>query len=263
MFTLSEIVIKDIIDVLVQAHREILKIYNDYEKNNLTVYTKDDKSPLTMADLASNKIICDYLENGRIPIISEESKTVEYETRKEWNIFWLVDPLDGTKEFIKRNGQFTTNIALVEEGEPIFGFVGIPVEGKIYYGGKGYGIFCYDHIKDETSELVKRWEKKDKNTVRVIVSNSHLNKETEDYIKEVESSGKTVEQVRCGSSLKFIKIIEEEADIYPRLAPTMEWDTAASHALITEYGASVNDVVTGKEMIYNKNSLKNNSFVVM
>lgn len=261
MFRLEETDIKDIIDVLVTAHKEILKIYNDHG-NSLSVYEKDDKSPLTMADLASNKIICDYLENSKIPIISEENKTVEYETRKGWNLFWLVDPLDGTKEFIKRNGQFTTNIGLIENDKPIFGFVGIPVEGKVYYGGKGYGIFCYDSNKGETVELKRRCIRDEKLIVRVIASNSHLNKETDDYIKGLEESGKTVEKIRCGSSLKFLKIIEGEADIYPRLAPTMEWDVAASHALIREYGALVKDVVTDQEMRYNKESLKNNSFIV-
>ena len=132
------------IEILKLAHQEILKIYN----KDFKIEYKDDKSPLTEADLISNKIICDYLSKSNIPIISEENKKINYEIRKEYDLCFLVDPIDGTKEFIKKNGQFTTNIGLINKGKPIYGFVGIPVENKIYFGGDYSDAYCYDYINE-------------------------------------------------------------------------------------------------------------------
>ena len=213
-------VINQIIETVKLANEEILKIYN----KDFKIEYKDDKSPLTEADLKSNKIICDYLEKLNIPIISEENKQISYENRKDWDLCFLVDPIDGTKEFIKKNGQFTTNIGIIKNGEPIYGFVGIPVEKKIYYGGKNYGCFCYDYENNYVCKL----KTKINNPLKIVASNSHLNDQTKDFLKNYPDA----EIVNYGSSIKIIKLASGDADLYPRLAPTMEWDTAAADAIL-------------------------------
>ena len=239
------------IEILKLAHQEILKIYNkDFE-----IEYKDDKSPLTEADLISNKIICDYLSKSNIPIISEENKKINYEIRKEYDLCFLVDPIDGTKEFIKKNGQFTTNIGLINKGKPIYGFVGIPVENKIYFGGENSEAYCYDY----SNETIQVNEIKPKVNIplNIVASNSHLNDETKKFIEKYPNAN----IVNYGSSIKIIKLASGEADIYPRLAPTMEWDTAAAHAILISVGGDLIDQKTNKSLKYNKENLLNNYFI--
>ena len=242
-------IINQIIETIKLANEEILKIYiKDFK-----IEYKDDKSPLTEADLKSNKIICDYLETLNIPIISEENKQISYENRKDWDLCFLVDPIDGTKEFIKKNGQFTTNIGIIKNGEPIYGFVGIPVEKKIYYGGLLYGGFCYDYENDKVTKI----KPKTNNPLKIVASNSHLNDQTKDFLKKYPDA----EIVNYGSSIKIIKLASGDADLYPRLAPTMEWDTAAADAILRGVGGSLISIENSKPLKYNKENLLNPYFI--
>ena len=250
----------------IDAGREIMKIYNsdfDYE-------LKDDASPLTIADKNANDVINEYLVKTDIPIISEENAQIDYSVRKEWSTCWIVDPLDGTKEFIKRNGEFTVNIALIENGKPILGVIFVPVEKKLYYANvskKEAGSVKLDsHENYSIEDIIERTEvvgnnKNDKALIRVVGSRSHMNKETTDFVESLKSKGKEVEVVSKGSSLKFCLVAEGNADIYPRFAPTMEWDTAAAHAICNASGVSVKSEITKNELIYNKEDLLNPWFI--
>ncbi len=249
--------INEIIPIAIAAGEEILKIYEqDFE-----VFKKDDESPLTMADKNANDVIIKALTAlyPDIPYISEEIKQMDYSERKNWEYCWIIDPLDGTKEFIKKNGEFTVNIALVHNGEPILGVVYVPVTEYIYIGGKGSGSFKID-VDGEVTQLQKK--ETTSNKIKVIASRSHLSKEVENYVEDLKKEGKEVEFVSAGSSLKFCLVAEGKADIYPRLAPTMEWDTAAAHVVCTEAGFLVVDYNTSKELTYNKSNLLNPWFIV-
>ncbi|MGM5485308.1 MAG: 3'(2'),5'-bisphosphate nucleotidase CysQ [Nanobdellota archaeon] len=238
--------IEDIKDIARKAGEKTLEIYNkDFE----TEY-KDDKSPLTEADLASNEVIVDGLKKiSDHPILSEETKEVDHEERKGWDKFWLIDPLDGTKEFIKRNGEFTVNIALIEDGEPTFGVVYVPVKDQMYYSYNGKSYLDGEELPFG----------KERDNFVVVASRSHFNDETKEYIEKITSD---YELISRGSSLKLCAVAEGSADIYPRLGPTMEWDTAAAHAVVRGAGREVYDVSTNKPLKYNKESLKNPFFVV-
>ena len=249
--------INEIIPIAIAAGEEILKIYDqDFE-----VFEKEDESPLTMADKNANDVIIKALEDlyPDIPYISEEIKQMDYSERKNWEYCWIIDPLDGTKEFIKKNGEFTVNIALVHNGEPILGVVYVPVTDDIYIGGKGNGAFKID-VNGEVSQLIK--QENTTNKIKVIASRSHLSKEVEKYVENLKKEGKEVEFVSVGSSLKFCLVAEGKADIYPRLAPTMEWDTAAAHIVCTEAGFEVQDFKTKLTLRYNKEKLLNPWFIV-
>lgn len=254
------------IEASVKAGEEILKIYN----RDFDIQIKSDKSPLTQADLASNKIINSYLEKTGIPIISEENKQLDYEERKGWSKCWIVDPLDGTKEFIKRNGEFTVNIALIEDGVPVLGFIYVPVTKELYIGNvkakKSWKI-TVDGDTDYLGSLndeneIKPFFNQSKNKIRVVGSRSHMNDDTLKYIEELKKKYDNVEIVSKGSSLKFCLVAEGEADVYPRFAPTMEWDTAAGQAICKAVGLDVIDKGTGKPMVYNRQNLLNNHFLV-
>lgn len=255
MRVLSDSQIKELISITINANIKVMEIY----QNKFDVIVKDDMSPLTIADLEANKIIINGLKNNfKWNIISEENKMIPYEARKEWNIVWLVDPIDGTKEFIKRNGQFTTNIGLVVKGEPVFGFVGIPCENKVYYGGIGYGSYCYDYINKTTTKL----SPKRNNPLKVVASNSHMNQATKDFIDSLpESKEGNVEIVSFGSSIKILKLATGEADVYPRIAPTSEWDTCAADAILRGVGGKMVDYNTKKLLKYNKENILNPYFI--
>lgn len=249
--------INKIIPIAIAAGEEILKIYDqDFE-----VFEKDDESPLTMADKNANDVIIDALQKlyPEIPYISEEVKQLAYSERKNWEYCWIIDPLDGTKEFVKKNGEFTVNIALVHNGEPILGVVYVPVSDDIYIGGKGNGSFKIN-IDGEVTKLFKKVN--NTNKLKVIASRSHLSKEVEEYVEKLKNKGKDVEFVSAGSSLKFCLVAEGKADIYPRLAPTMEWDTAAAHIVCKEAGFLVIDYINQNELSYNKANLLNPWFIV-
>ena len=254
------------IEAAIEAGKEILKIY----ENEFKVDIKEDKSPLTEADTASNDIINGYLEKTNIPIIGEEIKNMEFSERKHWKTCWIVDPLDGTKEFIKRNGEFTVNIALVEDGIPILGVIYVPVSRELYYADVAKGSAFKSLLNDEHVSNRAFFNDKDliaptpdtKDLLRVVGSRSHMNDHTLDFIEEQKSNYEEIDIVSKGSSLKFCLVAEGKADIYPRFAPTMEWDTAAGHAICKAVGLSVISNETNEELLYNKSNLLNSYFVV-
>jgi 3'(2'), 5'-bisphosphate nucleotidase len=250
----------------IDAGGEIMKIY----EQNFDFELKSDFSPLTIADRNANEIINKYLLKTDIPIISEENTQLDYSIRRKWVSCWIVDPLDGTKEFIKRNGEFTVNIALIKNGTPILGVVYVPVEKKLYYADVNEGV-AYLSILDsdikeakdliKKSTVLKRNILVDKDKIRIVASRSHLNNETKEFIKDIECNNKKVEIVSKGSSLKFCIVAEGKADIYPRFAPTMEWDTAAAHAICKAVGISITNTKTNNELSYNKEELINPYFI--
>lgn len=252
------------IKAAIEAGIEILRIYEtDFE-----IEIKGDNSPLTQADKNANIIINRYLKPTGIPIISEENKQLDYEERKHWEHCWIVDPLDGTKEFIKRNGEFTVNIALAENGAPVLGVIYVPVTKTLYFTSsdlKSSKKIVLDS-EDIALEYILENAKNIKpnaavEEVRIVGSRSHLNEDTKKFIAQVEKENK-IEIVSKGSSLKFCLVAEGEAQIYPRFAPTMEWDTAAGHAICQAVGLDVIDQTTGVSMQYNKANLLNNYFLV-
>ena len=247
------------------AGNAIMKIYNS---KDFQITSKIDNSPLTIADLESNKIITDLLTETNIPILSEEGKDIDYKIRSKWDIFWLVDPIDGTKEFIKKNGEFTVNIALIKNQSPILGVIFAPVLQTLYFSNHLIGSFKsrvkdfkhnFDFIKNNSVKLPIN--RKDKSCV-VVASRSHMSSETEDFINSLRNKNNDVKIISKGSSLKLCLVAEGSADFYPRYAPTMEWDTGAGHAICIYAGCKVIDVKTNKEMLYNKISLLNNWFLI-
>ena len=249
--------ILDICNISIRAGNEILKYYTD----DIEVTHKDDLSPLTKADLASNNIIIDSLNSldTNIPILSEES-LVNWETRKNWNKYWLVDPLDGTKEFIKKNGEFTVNIALVEKNNPILGVIFAPAKSVIYFAQKGYGSFTINaslelNSLDGATQITVL---KQSDPVRIIGSRSHSNNSFTSWVNEKFPNAQIIQ---AGSSLKFCLIADGNADIYPRFGPTSEWDIAAGHIILNEAGGKIL-TLSNKEIKYNKKeSLLNSEFI--
>lgn len=244
-----------LLDIAREAGQAILEVYND--PSSIEVQHKSDKSPLTKADKAANHVIVTALARHfpEIPIISEENKQIDYEDRKDFDLFWVVDPLDGTKEFIRRNGEFTVNIALCQKDRPIAGIVSVPVLQEYYYAIKGYGAFkgSFEHKKRLAANTFKMHDR----DLTVMVSRSHLNDATESYLAKL----KAPKTLPAGSSLKFMRIAEGEADLYPRLGPTMEWDTAAAQIVLEEAGGALLDWETKTPMKYNKENLLNQHFV--
>ena len=236
------------------ASEKILTVYNS---EDFSVELKGDASPLTRADKLAHAAIVEILAKTKLPILSEEGKTISYHERKEWKQFWMVDPLDGTKEFIKRNGEFTVNIALIDSGVPVLGVVAVPVTGEIYYGGVGLGAF--KKTGDQEVKLPKRLPiDLTANHIRVVASRSHSNEDTEQFINQLNQPI----LVSKGSSLKFLMLADNQADVYPRFAPTMEWDTAAAHAIVNQCGFRVLKQNSTEELTYNKENLLNPYFLV-
>ena len=257
----------------IEAGTAIMKIYSDPEAD-FEIERKADNSPLTIADRTANRIICDMLEaDTPYPILSEEGSHAPVETRQAWTEMWVVDPLDGTKEFIKRNGEFTVNIAYVKDGRPEAGVIYIPARRELYFGNVGDGAYkitdicslpsdgTVDSLKDMATRLPL--EESRHGEFVVVASRSHLNAETEAYIEEMRREHGDVRTVSRGSSLKLCLVAEGVADVYPRFAPTMEWDTAAGHAIASATG--VCEVVRaddGQPLTYNKADLHNPWFIV-
>ena len=235
-----------------EAGSEILKVY----EKDFKVSYKKDKTPLTIADKRATDIIEKHLSETNIPILSEEGKQIDFNHRKNWNLLWIVDPLDGTKEFIKKNGEFTVNIALIKDGSPILGVIYVPVSGCLYYGSSAGTFKEFNGIKKQLPTINKE------RNFRVVGSRSHASPETENYIDQLSKEKGKIEIVSMGSSLKICLVAEGFADVYPRFAPTMEWDTAAGHAIVKYAGKNLIDLETKSEMIYNRPILKNNWFVV-
>tara|TARA_R110002020_G_scaffold111085_11_gene256586 strand:- start:711 stop:1496 length:786 start_codon:yes stop_codon:yes gene_type:complete len=259
MNTLLSVAIK----AALAAGTEILMVYD----TNFDVEQKKDDSPLTQADKNANEVINEYLKSTEIPIISEENRQLDYAERKDWSRCWIVDPLDGTKEFIKRNGEFTVNIALVENGNPVLGVIYVPVSKELYFtsaDGKTSKKIIISSENDPVEEILKNAKEikpSKASVVKIVGSRSHLNEETKNFIAEIAKQNE-VEIVSKGSSLKFCLVAEGLAQLYPRFAPTMEWDTAAGHAICNAVGVSVIDQTTEKNMQYNKPNLLNNYFLV-
>src|ERR1035437_2024523 len=240
------------------AGKAIMEIYSN---PTIDVKIKGDDSPLTQADLAADKVINGYLTGFNLnwPILSEESVSVPYEERKKWTRYWLVDPLDGTKEFINRNGEFTVNIALIENGVPIMGVVYSPVLGSCYYALKGFGAFMLACPTTLSADSYSIKSSVPIGTVKVVASRSHCCDRTKAILAKLGDH----ELVNMGSSLKICLVAEGFAHLYPRLGPTMEWDTGAAHAIVLEAGGTVCDRISGRELQYNKPDLHNPEFYVM
>lgn len=254
------------IKLSIDAGRAILRVY----QGDFSIDRKSDDSPLTLADITSHKIISEGLSSTGIPLLSEEGKDIPYEVRKKWGFFWLIDPLDGTKEFIKRNGEFTVNISLIHHSKPVLGVIYAPVIGLLYYGLKGEGAFkssINDPVSIKTiiseSQRLPLYSGDMASSLRIVASRSHLSAETEAYINKLKGRYRDISFLSAGSSLKFCLIAEGKADIYPRFSPTMEWDTAAGQIIVEESGGDVLDVEKGKALDYNKGDLKNPHFIAM
>jgi len=240
-----------------KAGKKILEVY---ETEDFSVEMKSDNSPLTKADKASHQIISQHLSSSQLPLLSEEGTHIPFEERKRWDYYWLVDPLDGTKEFIKRNGEFTVNIALMKGASPLAGVIYAPCLNTLYYGAKETGAYKKDNGDKNSLPIVERLELQDllqKDSVTIVASRSHSNPETEQFI----SRFKNHELQSMGSSLKFMLLADSTADIYPRLAPTMEWDTAAAHAILNAVNRKVYQEDLNAELVYNKVNLLNPSFI--
>ncbi len=251
----------------IDAGKAIMKVY---ETADFETEQKKDDSPLTRADLESNRVIMSYLTKTEIPIISEENKSIDYVERKDWDLCWMVDPLDGTKEFIKRNGEFTVNIALIQNGTPIMGVIYVPVSRELYYADC-LEQKAFKHVLNNEDEKIPHFAlenqlsfptKEENTTVRVVGSRSHMNEQTTKFIEALKQQSKEVDIVSKGSSLKFCLVAEGKADVYPRIAPTMEWDTAAGHAICKALGLKVTQWGSESELTYNKKNLLNPYFLV-
>ena len=253
------------------AGKDILNIYND-PAADFAIERKADNSPLTIADKRAHARIMSELEATSIPVLSEEGKHTDYAVRKTWKTLWIVDPLDGTKELIKRNGEFTVNIALVNNGTPVMGVIYVPVSRTLYFAEDNTGAYKLTDVDyrsaglsiDDLTERADRLplDQADTKGFVVVASRSHLSPETSDYIRRLEQTYGDVHIISCGSSLKICSVAEGAADIYPRFAPTMEWDTAAGHAIARAAGKNIYQADEKTPLRYNKEDLLNPWFIV-
>lgn len=253
----------------VDAGKAIMDIYND-PNADFGIEQKADNSPLTKADKAAHGMLTNVLSVTPFPVLSEEGVDIPYKERKKWHTFWLVDPLDGTKEFIKRNGEFTVNIALIEKGVPVAGVIYVPVRKELYYGSFDEGAFKASDIdynqQPSFIEIRAKAKRMPVNPLHqglvVVASRSHMNEDTRLYIDNLRKQGVPVTLISSGSSLKICLVAEGSADVYPRFAPTMEWDTAAGHAIARASGCQVYQIDEKTPLQYNKEDLHNPWFIV-
>lgn len=257
--------LKIAIKASLEAGVGILKIYNS---DNFETTFKSDNSPLTKADVIANNIITKHLSRTDIPILSEEGKHIPYKIRKSWKELWIVDPIDGTKEFLKKNDEFTVNIAFVENQTPTIGVIFVPALKELYFSSSALGSYkvkvnldYYDIDQLILNAIKIPIERADK-TYTIVASRSHISKETENFIFSKQRKYSKINLISKGSSLKICMVAEGVADCYPRLAPTMEWDTAAGQAICEHAGFKVIDWETKNKMLYNKKELLNNWFIV-
>jgi 3'(2'), 5'-bisphosphate nucleotidase len=257
-FLLEQIQIEKIIAIAEEAGKATLGIY----QQDFDVEMKDDRSPLTEADKRSNAIIIRQLTAlyPDIPYISEETKQIPYSERKNWLYFWLIDPLDGTKEFVKKNGEFTINIALIHKDKPVLGVIYIPVKDLFYYAQRGKG--SYKKERGAEAQRLQTESHKGKKKLVVVGSRSHGGEALKAYIQQLKETYPDIELISSGSSLKFCLVAEGKADIYPRTGPTNEWDTAAGHAVVLESGKAVYEFDSNQPLVYNKQDLLNGWFIV-
>ena len=252
------------INASIKGGHAIMDVYtSDFDVEN-----KSDKSPLTLADKNCNEVIHLYLLDTNIPFLSEEGGQVTYSERKDWECYWLVDPLDGTKEFVKRNGEFTVNIALIYNRNPIIGVIYVPVKEELFFAMEGLGSYkvSVNSVIENLETLISLSDLLPIDCKRVnyviVGSRSHMSTETEGFFDKVKEKHEDVELLPVGSSLKFCMVAEGKADAYPRFAPTMEWDTGAGHAIVKYAGFSVKQYNSTKDVIYNKENLLNPWFLV-
>jgi 3'(2'), 5'-bisphosphate nucleotidase len=244
--------LKEVVAIAKKAGDAIMDIYNS---DDLGVTLKTDNSPLTKADQAANKVIIEGLSLvSNFPILSEESKLVDYAERSKWQTFWLVDPLDGTKEFIKHNGEFTVNIALIRNGVPILGVVYAPAIERLYFAAEGQGAYVQNG--DASPISIKAADYHEQRLI-VVASRSHAGSDLQSFLDQLSDH----DVISMGSSLKICLVAEGRAHLYPRLGPTMEWDTAAAHAIVILAGGKLTDLA-GMSLRYNKEELLNPYFVV-
>lgn len=246
----------DFINNLLSFGKELSREVCEIQTQGFETLQKEDKSPLTEADLHSNKRIREFLfSNSNVTnIISEEDKSIDYQKRSQWDYYWMIDPIDGTKEFVKGGDDFCINIALCKGEEPVFGYVACPKKKDQYYAIQGRGAF-------KNGERIYCAKRSSRDPIRVVASKSHLNEDTKNFIESLKTKHQ-VELLSIGSSLKFCLIAEGKADIYPRFGPTMEWDTCAPQIIAEESGADVFADTTNKPLIYNKENLLNPYFIV-
>lgn len=249
---------KELLDLaIVAAERACVEILDVYRSGDFQAEEKGDRSPLTIADKRAHAVIVTGLGPSGLPVLSEEGADIPYTERSNWPLFWMVDPLDGTKEFLKRNDEFTVNIALIQAGQPVLGVVAVPVTDKLYYNIPGAG--AYMRAGGHVTRLGARTRVDLKQPgLRVVASRSHLDDATLSFLSGLDRP----ELVSRGSSLKFMILAEGEADIYPRFGPTMEWDTAAAQAVVRGVGLRVCQAGSDEELTYNKPDLKNPAFQV-
>ena len=259
-----EELLKTAINASIKGGHAIMEVY----ASNFAVEHKQDNSPLTIADKNCNAVIEFDLEKTNIPILSEEGAKTSFLERKNWEYSWLVDPLDGTKEFVKRNGEFTVNIALIHNGSPIMGVIYVPVKEELYFALEELGSYKIfrnsiindlDNLRSQANKLPIDYNR---DNYVVVGSRSHMSTETEAFFEEKRKEHGNVEVMAVGSSLKLCMVAEGKADTYPRYAPTMEWDTGAGHAIAKYAGFSVKQYNSSEDVIYNKEDLLNPWFLV-
>lgn len=256
--------LKTAINASIEGGHAIMEVY----ASDFAVEHKDDKSPLTLADKNCNEVIESFLTKTNIPILSEEGAKITYADRKNWQYSWLVDPLDGTKEFVKRNGEFTVNIALIHNGNPIMGVIYVPVKEELYFAMESLGSFKVSlnsgienlEMLIVSSDILPINHKRENYVI--VGSRSHMSAETEAFFEQKKKEHGNVEIMAVGSSLKLCMVAEGKADAYPRYAPTMEWDTGAGHAIVKYAGFSVKQYNSSEDVVYNKENLLNPWFLV-
>ncbi len=252
-----------------EAGAAALEVY----RQDFEVEEKSDHTPLTLADRRAHEIISSRLADSRIAVLSEEGRDMAYTERKDWQYLWIVDPLDGTKEFVKKNGEFTINIALIANGMPVLGVVFVPVKDRIYFAAQDTGAFVAQGGKladlkgASAAALVSAatrlpLENKRSRPYTIMGSRSHATAGVDEFVDKKRREIGEVDFISAGSSLKFCLVAEGRADIYPRLGPTMEWDTAAGQAVVEQAGGAVVEYETGKPLYYNKENLTNPWFIV-
>ena len=249
------------VEASIKASIEIMQFYEDGFKSNL----KEDGSPVTEADFAASKVISSILEKTNIPILGEETVHQDYEERQKWTLNWCVDPLDGTKEFIKRNGQFAVNIALIENQKSIFGVIASPTERIVLFGGENTGVYIssFETIHNHENWIKLNSQNTPNTPLILCVSHSSFSEKTVELIEKLKQNYSEINLLKKGSALKFFDLVLGKADIYPRYAPTMEWDIAAGQAILEALGGSVISVETGESLIYNKENLLNPNFIAL
>jgi 3'(2'), 5'-bisphosphate nucleotidase len=244
----------------IDASAILVKIYHTpFSKEN-----KLDGSPVTEADKASSAYLIQALQKTNIPIVDEEAEEIPYEIRKNWNLSWCVDPLDGTKEFIAKNDEFSINIALIENQKPIFGLIANPMKEEILIGGVNLGVYCFAFKEAQKTDNWTKIEAKSELIKELVLatSRSHLSPETTQFVEEIRSKVPHLDFFKMGSALKFYGLAKNDIHIYPRFAPTMEWDVAAGQAIMEALEGSVVDTVNKNPLLYNKENLKNPHFIV-